>query len=83
MNKSILMVPTTYLGDPPYAVAVIVLGNMWVGSTDISSSICFRSTFKAEPLFTNTLPTVQSWHLTIMYTGFVVTSDIELIFGEV
>jgi len=40
MNKSILMVPTTYIGVPSYALAVIVLGNMWVGSINISSSTC-------------------------------------------
>jgi hypothetical protein len=59
-NKSISMVPTTYFGDPSHALTVIVLINMWIGSTDISSNTCFESTFKAKPLSINTLLTVQS-----------------------
>jgi len=71
INKYISMVPTTYFGDLSYALTVIVLINMWVGSTDISPSTCFESTFKAEPLSINTLLMVQSGHLTIMYRGLL------------
>jgi len=56
MNNSISIVPTTYLGESSYALAVIVLGNIFVESTSISFSTCFGSTFKAEPLSVNTLP---------------------------
>ena len=46
MNNSISMVPATCFGEPSYALAVIVLGKIWVGSTDISSSTCFESMYK-------------------------------------
>jgi hypothetical protein len=49
----------------------MVLGSIHVKSTSILSSTCFGSTFKVEPLSTNTFPMMQALHLTMMYRGLL------------